>query len=106
MAAPQGENHGSQRWDSKASRFKFPWHCGTAAIGRPELAAACTVFPHVVVRALEGGWSLLAITGLLPRHNLFGDDQGDWEAGCVPAPEGDALFDEASALVLWCRKSP
>jgi hypothetical protein len=54
-----------------------------------------------MVRALEGGWSLLPITGLLPGHNLFGDDQGDWEAGCVPAPVGNALFDEVGAQVAW-----
>jgi len=84
-----------------------------------------------MARSGDAGWSLLAITGLQPGHNLYVNDQGDWEADYLPATlgswpfrlvregvdagrflvavhapslnttEGDALFDEDGAEMPW-----
>lgn len=85
MVVLHRETHAGQRWDASASRFEFARHSSTAAIGLSELAAACTVFPCVIARAGEGEWSLLAVTGLQPGHNLFVDEHGDWEGEYLPA---------------------
>jgi len=131
MVVLHRETHGQQRWDAKADRFGFARGSVTAAISLSELAAACTVFPCVMARSAEGGWSLLAITGLQPGHNLFVNEEGAWEADYLPATlaswpfrlvreggdagrflvavhspslnttEGDALFDDAGVEMPW-----
>lgn len=50
-----------------------------------EFAEACLEYPIVFAKGQDGQWLALALTGLTPKHNVFVDAKGLWNARYVPA---------------------
>ena len=78
------ETHGHMRLNRKRVDFGFVRHAVTVALTAGELPAACTEYPCVMARQADGGWSLLAVTGLEAGQNLFVGEEGAWQGQYLP----------------------
>jgi len=72
-------------------RIAVPQNAGFAANAQAvpvllsEFADLALEYPIVFVKAEDGSWLALALTGLEPERNLFVDAAGNWAANYVPA---------------------
>lgn len=85
LAVLHRETHRHLRLNRRQPDYGFARGAVTVALMAAELPAACSEYPCVMARQPDGGWSLLAVTGLQSGHNLYVSDTGGWLGNHLPA---------------------
>ncbi|MES2482881.1 MAG: SapC family protein [Pseudomonadota bacterium] len=79
------QRHGSLRYDPRRDGFRFAAQVNSVPLATAEYDAAAAFFPLLFARNAEGGVFTLALLGLRSGENLFVTDDGQWDAGYLPA---------------------
>lgn len=85
LAVLHRETHRHLRLNRRQPDHRFAAGAVTVALMAAELPAACSEYPCVMARQPDGGWSLLAVTGLQSGHNLYVASDGTWLGNHLPA---------------------
>lgn len=85
LAVLHRETHRHLRLNRHKPNHGFARASVTVALTAAELPAACTEYPCVMARQPDGGWALLAVTGLQSGQNLFVSPEGAWLGEHLPA---------------------
>jgi hypothetical protein len=85
LAVLHRETHRHLRLNRRKPDYRFARSAVTVALSATEAPAACMEYPCVMARQPDGGWALLAVTGLQSGHNLYVADDGAWLGSHLPA---------------------